>query len=402
MTETRRVGTMKTVGGRYSDGSRSYQRVSNLLENLKTDTFHLDEWKANTLVVGLSQRADLILGIAAATQYDPETGKLTKDAKEALQGLRKQAMEVGRSKAGATRGTAVHTATERLDLGETVEQIGLPAPYGADLYAYEVLKGALGLTFDPRHVERSVRNQVTDNVGTFDRLGSCKALVELGFVPDGELVVVDVKTEESPLYNLIHIAPQLATYANATEMFIPEPTRENEHCGRWEPMPAVSKEVGLLIHVRDGRATPYALDLVAGWEAAQAAAAHRERVKASKIKLGVTGCWAVPVPVKLPPATELTADAIARGPLGFSAPAGEVRPGDLDDTDRQAIENVWGARELSDLAETYRIYTEVCGREWGGRVAEAGAARQRQIECPNRAMHTSGKCACGWTPAVPA
>ena len=76
--------------------------------------------------------------------------------------------------------------------------------------------------------------------------------------------------------------------------------------------------------------------------------------------------------------------------------------GALDTVDKQAIENVWQAAQLGDLAETYRIYTEVCGRTWGGRVAEAADARRRQIECPQRALHTGGKCACGWQAGIPA
>jgi hypothetical protein len=77
--------------------------------------------------------------------------------------------------------------------------------------------------------------------------------------------------------------------------------------------------------------------------------------------------------------------------------------GALDEIDKSAVENVWQATALADLAETFRIYTEVCGREWGGRVAEAAEARRRQIECPQRTLHAgSGKCACGWVTGVPA
>lgn len=79
-----------------------------------------------------------------------------------------------------------------------------------------------------------------------------------------------------------------------------------------------------------------------------------------------------------------------------------VTHGALDTIDKQAIENVWAADGLPALAETFRIYTEIVKRQWGGRVAEAADARRRQIECPQRALHTAGKCACGWTPGVPA
>lgn len=105
----------------------------------------------------------------------------------------------------------------------------------------------------------------------------------------------------------------------------------------------------------------------------------------------------------------LSASESALATAAMPDPAAEAttQPGWVDEIDRQAIENVWQARELPDLAETYRIYTEVVGREWGGRVAEAADARRRQIECPQRQLHgprgsATVKCACGWTSAIPA
>lgn len=418
---TPRVGTMKLRNKRYYDGSQDYQRVSKMLENLKTwgDTWNLQMWQKRQVAIGMSGRPDLVLGVQAAIQFDPATGKLTDDAKKAINGLCDQAGDVAGNKAGSNAGTAVHTATERLDLGESVESIALPYPYSADLQAYAVLKKAMGLTFRPEHIERTVRNDALAAAGTYDRIGSCTLLEERGILAPGEKIIVDVKTEQDPLLNLIHIAPQLASYAYADVQWVPTPVQGDEYAGAYEDMPNVSRMVALVVHVRAGRAEPILINLVEGWEAAQAAAAQRERVKASKRKLGEPGCWAVPVAVELPPATALTADAHARGPLGFSAPAGttpeqfraEPVPtvasteaylaGQLDEIDKSAIENVWAAVDLFALAETYRIYTEVCGRTWGGRVEEAGAARARQIECVQRALHGSaGKCACGWVTGV--
>lgn len=323
-----RIGSMRVRNGRYFDGEESYQRTSNALKNIETDTYQLDEWKANTLAIGLSSRSDLVLGVAAAAQYDPVTGKLTGEAKSTLRGLREQAMQAGKSKAGSNAGTAVHTATERLDMGETVEQVGLPYPYDVDLKAYETLKRAMRLSFRPEHIERTVRLKRFGIAGTFDRLGESGLLVELGILAPGELLVVDVKTENDPLLNLIHIAPQLASYANGDDMFVPEPQPATDadpngpFRGRYEPLPNVSRVVGLVVHVRAGRAVPYLIDLTSGWAGTVAAYEQRERIKASKIKLGEEGCWAVALPIDLPPAAELVADAHARGPLGYSAPAG--------------------------------------------------------------------------------
>lgn len=436
---SRRVGTMRTRNHRYHDGERSYQRVSKLLENIQTDTWHLDEWDRNMLAVGLSMRPDLVLGVAAATRFDPLTGKLTGEAKDTLRGLRKQALDAAKSKAGANTGTAVHTATERLDLGETADQIGLPAPYDRDLAAYEQLKHAMGLTYRPEHIERTVRNKRTDNCGTFDRIGACELLVERGVLAPGELLIVDVKTEGAPLLNMIHIGPQLAEYANADDMFVPEPRPETDadplgpFAGRYEPLPPVSRTVGLMIHVRDGRAVPYLVDLTAGWKSALRAAEQRDELAASKTPLGNPGAWAVLLPVDLPvhetPTAgldRLVADAAARGPLGFSAPAGigspaeyratadlpreqiveqSVRgddglvrwhPVEVDPNVRHLLAAIEQAADLPRLAALFEAATEH-GIEWTGAVASAGDARRQIIECPQRELHTgSGRCACGW------
>jgi hypothetical protein len=443
----RRVGTMSVRNGRYFDGDRSYQRTSKLLENIETDTWHLDEWKQNMLAIGLSMRSDLVLGVAAAAQFDPLTGKLTIDAKSALRGLRRQASEAAKSRAGQVQGNALHTATERLDLGESVEQIGLPRPFDADLRAYETLKRAMGLTFRPEHIERTVRNSATASAGTFDRLGECELLVERGMLSPGELLVVDVKTEGDPLKNLIHIGPQLADYAYADDMFVPEPrpvTDDDPHGpfrGRYEPLPNVSRLVGLMIHVRDGRAVPYIVDLTAGWRSAQRAAAQRDELAASKTPLGNPGCWAQLVPIDLPPTPEgvagvqqFVASVAARGPMGASAPAGMtpaqyVATADTPRAELSAptavvteeaqrgpdglvrwvavpdehplhtalVEQIDIAPDLPRLAALFEL-AQQHGVEWSGRVAELAERRRRIIECPQRALHSgAGRCACSWS-----
>ena len=106
-------------------------------------------------------------------------------------------------------------------------------------------------------------------------------------------------------------------------------------------------------------------------------------------------------------AAQAHAAAAADGRVAVAVDAPPAQNGWVDTVDQQAIENVWAARELSDLAETFRIYTEVVGRQWGGRVAEAAEARRRQIECVQRQLHTPRgnakvKCACGWTSDIPA
>lgn len=423
----RTVGRMAVRNHRYFDGVDSYQRTSTLLKNIETDTYHLDEWRANTLAIGLAQRADLVVGVAAAAQFGPD-GKLTREAKDSLRGIRQQAMEAGKAKAGATQGTAIHTATERLDLGETVVQIGLPYPFNADLRAYKVLKDAMGLVTPADLIERSVRHRGHGVVGTWDRAAHCQLLVDMGVLDPEEMIVVDVKTEGAPLLNLMHIAPQLADYAYADDMFVPQPTPDNEYAGVYVDMPKVSRTVGLVIHLRDGRAVPYLVNLVAGWRQVLRAVDQRNELAASKAALGSKGCWAVLVPVQLPPATEATAAAHERGPLGFSAPAGttpeeyRAEPAVVEQAVRapdgtttwtvvpeipagpQPLEAMlWqaigAAPDMGSLAHLFERATAT-GVAWEGPIADAGIVRARIIQCQQRAMHnpaTTSKCGCGWT-----
>lgn len=418
------VGRMPVENYRYTDGERTYQRVSTFLKNIETDTYNLDQWRGNMLAIGLSARPDLGLAVAAAAQFDPATGKLTKEARETLGRLREDATNAAKAKAGATVGTAIHTATERLDCGETHEAIGLPYPYNADLRAYDVLKRAMRVTCDPRHIERSVRGAFPGVVGTLDRLWNVALLEELGMLAPGELIVTDVKTEQDPLLNLQHICAQLATYANSPEMFVPDASPA------YEPMPRVSKLVGLVIHIRNGRATPYLVNLTEGLREAQAAQERKTRLALSKTRFGEPGCWALPVPVELPPATEITTQAHERGPLGYSAPAGEPRAGGAtavrgsdglvrwtpspediataEQLERQhtggeflrlvsgLLDAIRQADDMPRLAQLFEL-ADKNGVPWSGDVAVAGAARATVVQCPQRLLHLGpGKCACGW------
>jgi hypothetical protein len=448
-TITARVGKMRVRNGRYQDGVRSWQRTTKLLENIETDTHALDEWKANTLAVGLSRRPDLVLGVTAAAQFD-DRGKLTKESKDSLWGLRKQAMDAGKAGAGANQGNAIHTATERLDMGESVAAIGLPYPFSADLQAYDTLKRAMRMNVRPDMIERSVRNTELDIVGTADRFAEVGFLTDAGITAPGEMVVVDVKTEQYPLLNLMHICPQLGSYAYSDGLFIPAPTPDNEFAGTYVDMPNVSRTVGLVIHVRDGRATPYLVDLVSGWKSARRAAEQREELKASKRKLGEDGAWAVLLDVPLPAGSALVQDAaapalaaarekaeasIAALPAAPSMPAIAAAPeaaatGTVETAVRGADGLVrWEAAPPANADESRMLglltalhdavlvadsmealafmYDEAARQQvpWNGMIAEAAQQRAGVLGCADRSFHTHPnvvKCACGWVRGVAA
>lgn len=225
--------------------------------------------------------------------------------------------------------------------------------------------------------------------------------------------------------------------------------------GEYVPAPCVRQDVAVVVHVGEGDANPLLINLTEGWSAAVAAHEQINRKARANRKVGAAGAWFVPLPTKRP--SRLTSfvetaaaaqhadpyrlgpglDAMATRPTGITAapepvvreevavrgPDGLVRweqktpaemmglPGapeaerkfdELDEVRRLLIDAIWQARTVDALAILWNMANDR-GVKWIGPVAMAGEARKRQIECPQRPLHTgSGKCACGWTAGIPA
>jgi hypothetical protein len=63
----------------------------------------------------------------------------------------------------------------------------------------------------------------------------------------------------------------------------------------------------------------------------------------------------------------------------------------------QLVEAIWKARTVAALGILWNMAKDR-GVPWAGPIAMAGEARKRQIECPQRPLHTGAgvTCACGW------
>lgn len=516
------AGSMPTGGrwGWYRDHEGTERRrVSKLVKYVETDTYNLDQWMKRQVGEGLAIRDDLVLALKAMGRPHPVEG-WSKEDKKKINGIVKEAMDAAKQANGARTGTAMHDLTERLDRGEDIESVvrGLPAKPAQSLRAYAFLRRANG--WRSIEIERTVDLPELEVRGTFDRVdeipglsallgpGACQygdECPDVGLPGHGDAVIVDVKTETAPWLNGMHICPQLGIYSRAKRMWRPLPgtvrvrfsasgDEVDVQNGEYVRMPCVRQDVGIVVHVLDGDAVPYFVNLIEGWAAAVAAYEQASREARSKRSLGAEGAWFVQMPnvARPAPAQMVTEHAVAadyanpnrerlvgrdviagkapsdvgdtlyagaegtweahrdadgmvrwhrvdldaaaaQGAALAAAVAPEHKVGDVvtvggtqfvkhaemptveqatqsgwvDEVDRQAIEAVWAAAELADLAETFRIYTEVIGRQWGGRVAEAAEARRRQIECVQRQLHrpvgsATVKCACGWTSAVPA
>jgi len=213
------------------------------------DTFGLTQWEMRMVAAGIGLRRDLYALACAATVDDKDTlNRVAKDAKEAAA-----------ASAGANLGTALHSFTEALDRGETVNA---PEPWAADVDAYRTAMSNARITAQPDFVERIVVLKNLRVAGTLDRVVT---------LPDGRLAIGDLKTGKDLSYSWGEIAIQLALYANADVMW-------NGITDQYEPMPQVDKTTAVVMHLPVGKARCdlYEVDIAAGWEAAQMCAQVRQ------------------------------------------------------------------------------------------------------------------------------
>jgi hypothetical protein len=224
---------------------RAWTRATTHARTL-SDTTGLHKWECRMVAKGITLRPDLY-ALAAAAPADDAT---------ALDTLTEAAKHAAAASASANLGTALHRFTEQHDRGEPVTA---PDPWAADLAAYAATLQAEGITIDPAHIERITPVPELGAAGTLDRIAK---------VPGHGLVIADVKTGQDLRHSWGEIAMQLAIYAHGAGLWT----------GRdYDPMPPVSQERALVIHLPAGQARCelHWLDIAAGWEAAQLAATVR-------------------------------------------------------------------------------------------------------------------------------
>lgn len=224
-----------------------YTRVSTLAKALD-DTTNLTAWKLRTVAVGLARRPDLrarVAGVMATHPEDPVA-----DGKRDLSGILAEAAEVGGASRAASMGTAWHDLTAAVDLGaDPWALVGVDEDVAGRLVDYRDATAALEVVA----VERFVVADAITAAGTLDRLYR---------LPDGRVVVGDVKTGSSDPDYPLAVAVQVATYAHGLT-YDPDTGRSPLH-------PDLDPTVGLLVHLpqKGTGCRVYLLDLVAGWQAA--------------------------------------------------------------------------------------------------------------------------------------
>jgi hypothetical protein len=313
----------------------AYTRATTFAKSI-SDTFALGKWGERMAIKGLALRPDLF-ALTAATPLDD---------KDKLNQIAEDAKTAANAKGAANLGTALHAFTEAVDRGETPD---VPQPWDQDVLAYQQLVQEAGLTFLPEHIERVVVVPQFEVAGTFDRIAClAKDLTaerpgrEPIHLPAGTWVVDDTKTGRDLSYGWNEIAIQLALYAHAEGIW-------NGGEQRWEPMPPVDQRIGLVVHLPVGqaKATLYAVDIEAGWEAAtlceQVRAWRKRRALAGSVFIG------------------------GASPEQPAAPVAEPTYKDL----------IGAARSKADLSAVWKKAT--AAGEWTSELEQLGKQRQAEL-----------------------
>lgn len=235
-----------------TDGGKPvpYVRASTMAKALD-DQSNLMLWKQRVTAVGLAKSPALLARLAGlvAKHFDPIGG----DGKRDLSTLVEEAAEAGGSKDAASMGTGWHALTEAVDAGTPISELLVDDATQRRMVEYADATAGLEML----DVETFVVNDAVQAAGTFDRL------VRL---PDGRVVVADLKTGTHDANYPLGVATQIAVYANGLRYDPDTGVRSVLH-------PDLDLSTGILIHLpqKGEGCRLYRLDLEYGWEAAKLA-----------------------------------------------------------------------------------------------------------------------------------
>jgi hypothetical protein len=253
------------------EGTTGAWERATTLAGMHEDHGSLEKWKLRKNLQGVATKPELleaVLGLVA--EVDTADGwRAAGPPKRALDRIAETACDIAGAYDGSTWGTLLHTITEWADAGrldEVIEEIRSWGEQGesllTDLDVYQKTMANNGLTCPPEYIERIMVNTKCNSAGTMDRL------IRL---PDGRLVVGDLKTQKDMDFGMLKIAGQLAEYAFADGLVTLDGTSI-------EPMPAdLDPTMSIVMHLPVGKATcdlivlgPQEMEL--GWSLAQHAA----------------------------------------------------------------------------------------------------------------------------------
>lgn len=236
------------------------------------DTYNLSRWQQRMVALGLAERRDLALAVAAH-----------RDDKAALNRICEDAQEAAKAHASATTGTALHSLTERVDRGLDLGTV--PEEYVPDIEAYQ--RATVALT--PLAIEQFSVQDMLKIGGTPDRVVRY----------NGKRYIADLKTG-SIEWGYLKIAAQLAVYARSTPYDVVTGERLAPH--------GAELDRGIIVHLPagTGTCTLYWVDLLAGWEAVKVCRQVREQraLKHRDIVTSFDGTDPDPLPVPSVPVSD--------------------------------------------------------------------------------------------------
>lgn len=221
------------------DGTKEgYTRVTTHAGSLE-DQSGIAKWKQRTTAIGLADRPDLVLAVAA-----------NRNDKRALGKIVEKAMEAGGASTSATNGDSVHLLSEKKDRGEELPPLPEPISRALDLYS----RATAGMNVV--EIEKFLVCDQLKAAGTTDRI------YEWG----GQRYIGDLKTGSGIELGIVKIAQQLAIYSRSAGY--------NEETGERTPI-NVNQDWGVVVHLPVGSGDTvgneinlYWVDLNKGWEAA--------------------------------------------------------------------------------------------------------------------------------------
>jgi PD-(D/E)XK nuclease superfamily len=249
--------------GRYLIFGTAHTRATTFAK-LGANTKAIEAWNERNVIVGMTRRPDLLM---------LAEGKEVKRDRNDLNSIAQQAKDAAGQKVAANIGTAYHSFTERIDAGlMTLDQV--PERYRPRVAQYVETVRAAGLTTRPEWMERTVAIRA-DQVGA--PIPVAGKLDRIFQMPDGSLVIGDLKTGADLSYGEMEIEVQLALYAhgvNTHGLFDWNTRTWQDYDVRALPGITglkVREDIAIVIHLPaegDG-CTMYVADIERGWRDAQ-------------------------------------------------------------------------------------------------------------------------------------
>ncbi|HEX5705632.1 MAG TPA: hypothetical protein VFX97_20705 [Pyrinomonadaceae bacterium] len=248
--------------GRYLIMGTAHTRATTFAK-LGANTKAIEAWNERNVIRGLTLRPDLLM---------LANGLEVKRDRNDLNSIAAQAKDAAGSKVAANIGTAYHAFSERIDAG-LMSLADVPTEYRHRVDQYLCRINGAGLRTRPEWIERTTAVRA-DQVGA--PLPVAGTLDRIFQLPDGSLVIGDLKTGSDLSYGEMEIEVQLALYAHGvnTHGLFDWNTKTWEPLRHFDFLPGsvkVRTDIAIVVHLpADGDGcTLYVADIERGWRDAQ-------------------------------------------------------------------------------------------------------------------------------------